>query len=401
MKALLLTITTLEITALVMLGSRPGPASGILVAGILLLCFAIARIQIDKNRLERNRAREKQKISELLSQYDGLMDSTLSDTNQQFSALHNTLLQIHDVIDSATRRLSSSFFGLGEDSASQQDMLREMVARLVSVASGSEFSQQTAGLNDFVSQTGNVIQQFVDSTEENQHFTAEIQGSFERMREHVDAVTKLLDDVNQITSQTDLLALNAAIEAARAGEAGRGFAVVADEVRNLAQRTSQFSGQIRTLLVGIDESINNVDSAMSRYGDNDRIAATESRQNVEEMRQELIRLNRLAGNQSERINELSLSIQKLIEDGVISLQFDDIVCQLLDQSSARARALQDYLNSLILCHRDSNVNRYEDRFSARIHALETTLYSGRTAWQELEKSHINQSSVRTGAVELF
>lgn len=77
-------------------------------------------------------------------------------------------------------------------------------------------------------------------------------------------IGKFVEVINNIAQKTNLLALNATIEAARAGEYGHGFAVVAEEIRKLADSTTISANEITTLVEGIRNEGQKVQSSMGQ-----------------------------------------------------------------------------------------------------------------------------------------
>ncbi len=61
-------------------------------------------------------------------------------------------------------------------------------------------------------------------------------------------IDKIVDQIVNVTLQTNMLAVNGSIEAARAGEFGRGFSVVASDIRTLANDSSQNAEKIKDMV---------------------------------------------------------------------------------------------------------------------------------------------------------
>ncbi|GAF63209.1 methyl-accepting chemotaxis protein [Bacillus sp. TS-2] len=131
--------------------------------------------------------------------------------------------------------------------------------------------------------------------------------------EDSNALTQLIDLVNNLAEQTKILALNASIEAARAGEHGKGFAVVAQEVKRLAEQSGHATNKMNETITNIKESSSySVQSFQSRFGElKEQLSITDSTMNV--IQQLIVETNRV--HQSIRATQNSTSeVKKTLEN---------------------------------------------------------------------------------------
>jgi methyl-accepting chemotaxis protein len=235
------------------------------------------------------------------------MQQNLRDTLQRIADSSTQLAsaseELHAVTEDSTRGLHRQNTEIEQAATAVNEMtaaVEEVARNAVTTSEASRHTDRTAqDGRDRVRQTVESISQLANDVT----VTSEEVG---QLAEEVRNISQVLNVIRAIAEQTNLLALNAAIEAARAGEAGRGFAVVADEVRNLAKRTQDSVEEIRQVIEGLQNGTREVVHAMHS-------SHQQAQGSVSQVEQAVAALQRI-GEAVGVINDMNLQIASAAEE---------------------------------------------------------------------------------------
>ncbi|GLV56911.1 hypothetical protein KDH_37500 [Dictyobacter sp. S3.2.2.5] len=162
-------------------------------------------------------------------------------------------------VTNATRRILDRSAELAQASETQVKQIAQTTEAVEALAVFIQNVARNAQLSVDVAQealrSANNGQQAVRQTIEGMMLirenVQETSKKIKRLGERSNEIGEIVRIIEDIADQTNLLALNAAIQSAMAGEHGRGFAVVADEIRLLAERSTESTKRIATLVKSI------------------------------------------------------------------------------------------------------------------------------------------------------
>jgi methyl-accepting chemotaxis protein len=165
-----------------------------------------------------------------------------------------------------------------------------------------------------------------------------------RLGESSQEIGEIVQLIGDIADRTSILALNASIQAAMAGEAGRGFAVVAEEVERLAERSTEATKQIDTLIRTIQNETNEAVAAMESTT-NEVVAGS---QLANQAGQALAEIESVSNRLAELIQSISLASKQQARGSEALAKSMDDISNVTQQTAAGTKQAAVSISTLAL-----------------------------------------------------
>lgn len=296
----------------------------------------------------------KKVVSDLLSIVEHFSEGNFNVKSSCPESYVGQLRSVLDELQEMVGKISGTMHGIQESAEQVSAGSNQLAESAQEIAEGA--TNQAAAVQELVATVDEVTSQVLENTKSTdvvhdkaKQVGVEAANSQKKMEELVDAmkkitattqnIEKIIADIENIASQTNLLSLNASIEAARAGEAGRGFAVVADQIRQLAEESANSAVESKKL---IEESLTEVEVG-NRVTKETGDAMNKVMDELDKIIQEVANIRAASDKQATSVKE----IRKGVEDINDVIQSNSAAAEETSATSEELAASASTLNDLL------------------------------------------------------
>ena len=241
--------------------------------------------------------------AEVTEDVTGAIADSFNHMIHQLRTLVANVQQATVQVSTSANEIQTTAEHLAEGSTTQAEQITESSAALDEMAVSIQQVSENAALSANVAEQalnnakqGNAsVQNTIQGMQRIRTQVQETAKRIKRLGERSQEIGEIVQLIGDIADRTSILALNASIQAARAGEAGRAFAVVAEEVERLADRASNATKQIGSLVNTIQSETNEAVTAM------------------EESTREVVQGSQLADQAGQALSEIETVSSRLAE----------------------------------------------------------------------------------------
>jgi hypothetical protein len=244
----------------------------------------------------------------------------------QMNFLAPELLQADALVREAAATLGIALETLDRRVQQQHLLAQEVQAAMNTSLEGEG---QSGGPDSAGTSIMGTVDELVNHILEVSESTGQLVGQISDIRERSERMEAMLEDLAEIAGRTHLLSLNANIEAAHARKFGAGFAIVAGEVSKLADRSTTLSASIQAQVEGTKTALELADAHVKAVASKDLDVAMTSKKNSEALIEALKITNWLVKDLVAQLADNAHSISDQVGHVVRSLQFEDMVHQIL------------------------------------------------------------------------
>ena len=276
------------------------------------------------------------------NRYDnhGLSEASLSTlilTDIGLATCQKVFPDMADMINHNVGTLAGHFESLAANASDQAKDVNTIIAMAENMTVDGKIID-ISEFNTLFNQTiSNVISKILHVSEMAMEMTYAMDDAMERLK----LVDSNVNEIQQITKQTNTLAMNALIEAGRAGESGRGFAVVANEVRSVSSSIAQVSRSIRERIDMIRDTMTGSYARLRDLATTDMSDNIMAKEKLENLTDALLDQNQqfktILQQSASKLEAIASSITGL----TISLQFQDRINQYLENLEKMCAALRE------------------------------------------------------------